>query len=66
MLTEKVEQNLQKDLENLQKSYDDRVSVEEKKMSREVVNEVIDDMFSSGKMDLKDSDFLNIIKKKVA
>jgi len=66
MLTEKVEQNLQKDLENLQKSHDDRISVEEKKMSREVVNEVIDDMFSSGKMDLKDSDFLNIIKKKVA
>jgi len=66
MLSDKVAQNLKKDLENLKKSHDDRVKVEEKKMSRAVVNEVIDEMFDNGKINLKNDDFLNIIKKKVA
>jgi F-type H+-transporting ATPase subunit b len=66
ILSEKVAQNLQKDLENLQKSHKDRVEVEEKKMSRGVVSEVIEEMFSSGKIDIANEDLLNIIKKKVA
>ena len=66
MLSDKVAQNLKKDLENIQKSYDERITVEEKKMSRDVVQEVIEEMFNSGKIDLKNDDFLNIIKKKVA
>lgn len=66
ILSDKVAQNLKKDLENLQKSHDDRISVEKKKMSRGVVNEVIDEMFDSKKISLKNDDFLNIIKKKVA
>ena len=66
MLSEKVAENLKKDIENLEKSYSDRVSVEEKKMSREVVNDVISEIFDGGKIDLKNDDFLNIIKKKVA
>ncbi len=66
ILKEKIEQNLKKDLENLQKSYDERITVEEKKMTRGVVQEVISEMFDSGKIDLKEDDFLNIIKKKVA
>lgn len=66
LLTEKVAKNLQNDLDNLQKSHDDRIAVEERKMSKGVVQEVIDEMFESGKIDLKNDDFLNIIKKKVA
>ncbi len=66
MLTQKIEENLKNDLENLEKSYEDRVSIEEKKMSRAVVEEVIEEMFKSGKIDLKGDDYLNIIKKKVA
>ncbi len=66
MLSDKVSQNLEKELENLQKSYDDRIQIEEKKMVQTVTKEVIDEMFESGKIDLSNSDFLNIIKKKVA
>jgi len=66
MLEEKIEQNLKTDLENLQKSYKDRIEVEEKKMTRNVVGEVVEDMFKGKKTELKDKDFLNIIKKKVA
>ena len=66
MLSKKVADNLKKDLENLEKSHSDRVAVEEKKMSREVVNDVVSEMFDGGKIDLKNDDFLNIIKKKVA
>ena len=66
MLSKKVADNLKKDLENLEKAHSDRVAVEEKKMSREVVNDVVGEMFDGGKIDLKNDDFLNIIKKKVA
>lgn len=66
LLSDKVADNLKKDLVNLQKSHDDRVSVEEKKMSRGVVEEVITEMFDNGKINLKNDDFLNIIKKKVS
>ena len=66
ILSDKIAQNLQRDLENLQKSHEEQIAVEEKKMTKNVVDEVISDMFNSGKIDLKDNDFLNIIKKKVA
>lgn len=66
LLSEKVAQNLQKDLENLQKSHKDRVDVEKKKMTKGVVSEVIEEMFSSGKINIANEDLLNIIKKKVA
>jgi F-type H+-transporting ATPase subunit b len=66
MLTQKIEENLQNDLKNLEKSYNDRIEIEEKKMSRAVVEEVIEEMFNSGNIEMKSSDYLNIIKKKVA
>jgi F-type H+-transporting ATPase subunit b len=66
MLVTKIEENLKTDLTNLEKSFDDRVVVEEKKMTREVVAEVVEDMFKDGKVDLDSTDLLNIIKKKVA
>ncbi len=66
LLNGKIEDGLKNDLENLKKAYDDRISIEEKKMTKTVVSEVIDEMFDSKKVQLKNSDFLNIIKKKVA
>ena len=66
LLTDKIEDNLKTDLDNLQKSHADRISIEEKKMSKGVVSEVIDEMFEGGKVKLEGDDFLNIIKKKVA
>ncbi len=66
LLSDKISQNLEKELENLQKSHNDRIQMEEKKMVQAVTKEVIDEMFESGKVDLSNSDFLNIIKKKVA
>lgn len=66
ILTAKIEENLKTDLVNLQKGHDERVAIEEKKMSKGVVEEVIEEMFEDGKIDLKNDDFLNIIKKKVA
>jgi len=66
LLTNKIEDNLKNDLDNLKKSYDDRILIEEKKMTRSVVAEVVDEIFDGEKVQLKNSDFLNIIKKKVA
>jgi F-type H+-transporting ATPase subunit b len=66
LLANKIEDNLKNDLDNLKKAYDDRISIEEKKMTRDVVAEVINEMFDGEKVQLKNDDFLNIIKKKVA
>ncbi|MCH9813358.1 MAG: F0F1 ATP synthase subunit B [Epsilonproteobacteria bacterium] len=66
LLTAKIEENLKSDLKNLQKGHEERIAIEEKKMSKGVVEEVIEEMFQEGKVDLKNEDFLNIIKKKVA
>ncbi len=66
LLTSKIEDNLKNDLDNLKKAYDDRIWVEEKKMTKDVVSEVINEIFDGEKVQLKNSDFLNIIKKKVA
>jgi F-type H+-transporting ATPase subunit b len=66
MLVAKIEENSKINLENLKKSHDDRIEIEEKKMTKEVVTEIVDGMFNDGKIDLDSSDLLNIIKKKVA
>lgn len=66
MITAKIENNLENDLKNLHKTHEERIDIEEKKMTRGVVEEVIDDMFKDGKVDLNNDDMLNIIKKKVA
>jgi F-type H+-transporting ATPase subunit b len=66
LLVGKIKDNLKVEISNLEKSHTDRVEVEEKKMSREVVNEVIDEMFKGDGAGLKNEDLLDIIKKKVA
>ncbi len=66
MLVGKIEQNLITDLNNLQKSHDERVDSQTKKMTKETVSEIVEDIFAKGKVDLNSADLLNIIKKKVA
>ncbi len=64
VLVSKINDSLVHDKAQLEKSYTDRVEIEAKKMKKEVVNEVLDEMFKSDS--ISNEDLLNIIKKKVA
>ncbi len=66
MLAEKIEADTENEIAYLKKALAERMEIEEKKMTREVVSEVIEEMFGSGKVSLSNDDFVNIIRKKVA
>lgn len=65
-LSEKIEEDAKSEIEHLKKALEERMEIEEKKMTKGVVAEVIDEMFTSGKVSLSNEEFVNIIKKKVA
>ncbi len=66
MLSKKVEENTESEISYLKKALQERMEIEEKKMTKEVVSEVIDELFKENKISLSNDDFLNILKKKVA
>ena len=62
----KINESLIHDKALLEKSFEDRIEIETKKMKKEVVDEVLEEMFASDSASLSNDDLLNIIKKKVA
>ncbi len=66
LLSDKISDNVDNEIRNLEKSSKDGMEVEEKKMQKEVVNEIIDQMFDKDAAQLSNDDFINIINKKVA
>ncbi len=66
IMTDKINQALAHDKAQLEKSFEERIEIETKKMKKEVVNEVLETMFSSDSANISNDDLLNIIKKKVA
>jgi F-type H+-transporting ATPase subunit b len=64
---EKITRDLESDKRNLEKSFNERVEIETKKMKQEVVNEVISEIFTTEEGSaVSNEDLLNIIKKRVA
>ncbi len=66
LMTEKINETVAQEKAHLEKAFEERVEVEAKLMKREVVNEVLEEMFSSDSAQIGNEDLLNIIKKKVA
>ncbi len=66
ILSEKIAKDLELEIAALKKAHAERQEAEEKKMAREVVNEVLEEMFQGKGVGLKNEDLLSIIKKKVA
>ncbi len=62
----KILETLKLDLENLQHGFDDQVSIEERKMTRTVISEILDEVFVKESLDLKKDELLDIVMKKVA
>ncbi len=67
LLSDRILDNVDNEIRHLEKSTKDGMEVEEKKMQKEVVSEVIDQMFDpENGAQLSNDDFVNIINKKVA
>jgi F-type H+-transporting ATPase subunit b len=66
LLLAKIDSDTKAEIENLEKSYKDQMDIERRKMVRQVVNEVLDDLFSSNSINIDRDKFVNIIMKKVA
>jgi len=62
----KLKENSKHEIENLIKSYESKKEVLEKKMTAEVVDEVIEKLFSNDGVSLSEDELVNIINKKVA
>ena len=63
---EKLKEASKQDIENLVKSYKAKKEVLEKKMTSEVVSEIIESLFSNNGISLSGDELVNIINKKVA
>jgi F-type H+-transporting ATPase subunit b len=66
MLSEKIEKDAASEIEHLKHALEERMQIEEKKMAKEVVAEVIEEIFKGDNLKLSNEDFIKIIKKKVA
>jgi F-type H+-transporting ATPase subunit b len=62
----KVEVAMEKDIANLSKSFDEKTKLETKKVKREVVQSVLDQLLSNENIDLTQKELANIVLKKVA
>lgn len=66
LLTEKVESETKREIDNLQKSFQEKTEVERRKMVREMVREILDDMFGKETIVLDKEELVKIVMKKVA
>ncbi|MFK5880737.1 MAG: F0F1 ATP synthase subunit B [Sulfurospirillum sp.] len=66
ILKAKIFENLELDMENLEKGYEDQTSIERRKMTRAAILEILDDVFEKGSLSLEKDELLNIVMKKVA
>jgi len=63
---EKMKSDLQSDIEHLHTSYESKKEIAEKKMTQEVVSQVVEELFSKNGVELSEKELVNIINKKVA
>ncbi len=66
ILVEKLQADVKNDIENLEKSYNERISLERRRMKREVISEIINKMFEGDTLEIDKKEFVDIILKKVA
>jgi F-type H+-transporting ATPase subunit b len=66
MLLERMETDLQIELENIEKYHKDQIDIERRKMVRQVVSEVLEELISADSIKIDHNKFVDIILKKVA
>jgi len=66
ILSDKIAADLMIEMENLDKSFNDKTIIEKRQMTRAVVSDVLDEMFKEGSISLDQDEIVKIINKKVA
>jgi F-type H+-transporting ATPase subunit b len=66
LLADKVALEAEAEIEGLEKVFEDRVTIERRKMQRVIVSEVLDEMFKEGSIALDNDEIVKIVNKKVA
>jgi len=66
LLKEKYAKDLEFELQNLEKTYEERMEIESRKAVRESVKEVLNEMFEKGGVALDEKTLVNILLKKAA
>ena len=66
LLADKVANDTNTEIENLEKAFEDRINIERRQMQRAVVSEVLEGMFKEGSISLDNDEIVKIINKKVA
>ncbi len=62
----KIQKDMEQENEYLDKAFEDFTNIEKRKMTREVISEVLDVVFEDGNLSLKKDELLNVVLKKVA
>lgn len=66
LLSQKIADDSRIEIENIEKAHKDRIEIEERKMVRDVIGEIIDDIFNDKSVSLNKDDFINLVLKKAA
>lgn len=66
MIAQKIEESTKNDIEILVKSYNENIEFEKRKSEKAVVSEILSDLFDSSVLDLSQSNYTDIVSKKVA
>ena len=62
---EKIKNATEQEIANLQKSFDEQKSFEARKIKKEVVSEILDDVFASDDIKFGQDKLVKIVEKKV-
>ena len=62
----KIEEIVEQEIAYLSKSFDEKVEVETRKVKKEVVQEILDELLSTDNISLSQEELANIVLKKVA
>ncbi|NLC27566.1 MAG: F0F1 ATP synthase subunit B [Campylobacteraceae bacterium] len=65
-LKKRFEKELLLELENMDKTHNEQIEIERRRMTRQVVSEVLDEIFDEDSITIDESKFVSIVLKKVA
>ena len=66
ILAKKIQDDATNEILSIEKAHSERIEIEERKMVREVVSEIVDDIFEDDSVSLNRDDFVNLVLKKAA
>lgn len=65
-IKQKVAATVDAEIAQLEKNFDEKINIEVRKAKKEVVAEVLEELFNSGDVELTQEELSNIVLKKVA